>query len=110
MAPDTQQKLLALLRPLFPDGATVRFLEGMEPDDTGGELYRIRIDWANDAINLRIPRAFVDDHGDGAASGQKLLEKRLATFVNDKRRAFRSNPGPRLGPVVAWTFQLDRSG
>ena len=52
MAPDTQQKLLALLKPLFAVGATLRALEGTEPDDSGGELYRIRIDWANDAINL----------------------------------------------------------
>ena len=105
MAPDTQQKLLALLKPLFAMGATLRVLEGTEPDDSGGELYRIRIDWANDAINLRIPQKFVDDHRDGAASSQKELEEQLAAFVSDQRRAFRPNPGPRLGPVVAWTFQ-----
>ncbi len=41
MAPDTQQKLLALLKPLFAVGATLRALEGTEPDASGGELYQL---------------------------------------------------------------------
>ncbi len=104
MAPYTQQRFLAVLKPLFPDGATLRILKGTEPDTSGGELFRIRIDWANDAINLRIPRRFVDDHRDGTASSQKELEEQLAAFVHDRREAFRPNPGPRLRPVVVWTL------
>ena len=105
MAPDTQQKFLALLKPLFPEGATLRVVKGTEPDTSGGELFRVRIDWANDAINLRIPRQFVDDHRHGTASSQKELEQRLASFVRDRREAFRPNPGPRLRPVIVWTFE-----
>ena len=104
MAPYTQQRFLAVLKPLFPDGATLRILKGTEPDTSGGELFRIRIDWANDAINLRIPRQFADDHRHGTASSQKELEEQLAVFVHDRRKAFRPNPGPRLRPVVVWTF------
>jgi len=104
MAPDTQQKLLAVLKPLFPEGATLRVVKGTEPDTSGGELFRVRIDLANDAINLRIPRQFLDDHRHGTASTQKGLEERLAAFVRDRREAFRPNPGPRLRPVVVWTF------
>ena len=90
--------------PLFPKGANLRFREGTEPDALGAELHRIRIDGAMDAINLRIPRAFVDDHQGGLASQQSELEERLAKFVTDKLRAFAPNPGPRLRPVIAWTF------
>lgn len=104
MITDTQSKLLALLSPLFPEGANLRFLEGTEPDASGAELHRIRIDSALDAINLRIPRTFVDDHRDGPASRQSELEERLTGFVTDKLRAFAPNPGPRLRPVIAWTF------
>jgi hypothetical protein len=104
MTTDTQSKFLALLVPLFPEGANLRFLEGTEPDALGVELHRIRIDYANDAINLRIPRAFVDDHRDGPTSQQSELEERLTTFVTGKLRAFAPNPGPRLRPVIAWTF------
>jgi hypothetical protein len=107
MITDTQGKFLALLEPLFPKGANLRFLEGTEPDALGAELHRIRIDSAMDAINLRIPRTFVDDHRDGPASQQSELEERLAKFVTDKLRAFAPNPGPRLRPVIAWTFAQD---
>ena len=104
MAPYTQQRLLAVLKPLFPEGATLRILKGTEPDTSGGELFRIRIDWANDAINLRVPRHFADNHRHGTASSQKELEEQLAAFVHDRREAFRPNPGPRLRPVVVWTL------
>ena len=104
MITDTQSKFLALLAPLFPEGANLRFLEGTEPDALGAELHRIRIDSAMDAINLRIPRAFVDDHRAGLTSQQGELEERLTRFVTDKLQAFAPNPGPRLGPVIAWTF------
>jgi hypothetical protein len=107
MITDTQRKFLALLEPLFPKGANLRFLGGTEPDALGAELNRIRIDSAMDAINLRIPRTFVDDHRDGPASQQSELEERLAEFVTDKLRAFAPNPGPRLRPVIAWTFAQD---
>jgi hypothetical protein len=107
---DTQSKFLALLSPLFPEGANLRFLEGTEPDASGAELHRIRIDSAMDAINLRIPRAFVDDHREGLASQQSKLEERLIKFVTDKLRAFAPNRGPRLGPVIAWTFAQDVPG
>jgi hypothetical protein len=105
MVPATQQRFLALLKPLFPDGATMRALPDTERDGAGGELHRIRIDWAYDAINLRIPREFVDAYGDGDSTGRKRLEEKLATYVNDQRRDFRSNSGPRLGRVVEWTFR-----
>jgi hypothetical protein len=104
MITDTQARLLALLEPLFPKGANFRFLEGTERDALGTELHRIRIDTAMDAINLRIPRTFVDDHRDGLASQQSELEERLTRFVTDKLQAFAPNPGPRLRPVIAWTF------
>lgn len=107
MITDTQSKFLALLSPLFPEGAKLRFLEGTEPDASGAELHRIRIDSAMDAINLRIPRTFVEDHRDGLASQQSELEERLTRFVTDKLRAFAPNSGPRLGPVIAWTFAQD---
>ena len=104
MITDTQDRFVALLGPLFPQGANLRFLEGTEPDGSGVELHRIRIDCAMDAINLRIPRTFVDNHRAGLASRQNELEERLARFVTDKLKAFAPNPGPRLRPVIAWTF------
>jgi hypothetical protein len=104
MITETQSKFLALLEPLFPEGTNLRFLEGTEPDALGAELHRIRIDYAKDAINLRIPRAFVDDHREGPASQQNDLEMRLAMFVAEKLQAFAPNPGPRLRPVITWTF------
>lgn len=104
MSTDTESKFVSLLAPLFPQGASLRFLEGTEPDGSGAELHRIRIDSGKDAINLRIPRAFVDDHRDGPSSQKSELEQRLAGFVTDKLRAFAPNPGPRLRPVIAWTF------
>jgi hypothetical protein len=104
MSTDTESKFLSLLEPLFPQGANLRFLEGTEPDALGAELHRIRIDSAMDAISLRIPRTFVDDHRDGPASQKSELEGRLTRFVTDKLRAFAPNPGPRLRPVIAWTF------
>jgi hypothetical protein len=104
MITDTQSRFLSLLTPLFPEGAQLRFLEGTEPDALGVELHRIRIDSAMDAINLRIPRTFVEDHRDGLAKKRGELEERLATFVTDKLKAFAPNPGPRLRPVIAWTF------
>jgi hypothetical protein len=107
MITDTQSKFLSLLAPLFPKGANLRFLEGTEPDVLGAELHRIRIDSAMDAINLRIPRTFVEDHRDGPASQKSELEERLTRFVTDKLRAFAPNPGPRLRPVIAWTFAQD---
>jgi len=107
MITDTQSKFLLLLAPLFPKGASLRFLEGTEPDAFGAELHRIRIDSAMDAINLRIPRTFVDDHRDGPVSRKSELEERLTRFVTDKLRAFAPNPGPRLRPVIAWTFVQD---
>jgi hypothetical protein len=108
MITDTQSKFLALLSPLFPEGANLRFLEGTEPDASGAELHRIRIDSAMDAINLRIPRAFVDDHRAGPASRKSELEERLTRFVTDKLRGFAPNPGPRLRPVIAWTFAQEQ--
>lgn len=110
MTNDIQSRLVALLQPLFPEDANLRFLEGTEPDGLGGEFQRIRIDCAKDAINLRIPRSFVDDYRDGAASGQTELEERLAKFVTDKLRTFEPNRGPRLRPVIAWTFAQDDAG
>jgi hypothetical protein len=107
MTTDTKSKFLSLLTPLFPEGANLRFLEGTEPDALGAELHRIRIDSAMDAINLRIPRTFVDDHRDGPASHKSELEERLTRFVTDKLRAFAPNPGPRLRPVIAWTLSKD---
>ena len=104
MTTDTKRKFLALLAPLFPEGTNLRFLEGTEPDALGVELHRIRIDCAMDAINLRIPRTFVEDHRDGVAKKQSELEERLAKFVTNKLQAFAPNPGPRLRPVIAWTF------
>src|SRR6185312_15222542 len=100
----TQRKFLALLAPLFPKGANLRFIEGTEPDALGAELHRIRIDCAMDAINLRIPRAFVDDHRGGLASQQSEIEDSLTKFVTDKLRTFAPTSGPRLTPVIAWTF------
>jgi hypothetical protein len=107
MITDTQSKFLSLLAPLFPKGTNLRFLEGTEPDALGAELHRIRIDCAMDAINLRIPRTFVDDYRDGPAGQKSELEERLTRFVTDKLRAFAPNPGPRLRPVIAWTFAQD---
>jgi hypothetical protein len=104
MITDTQSTFLTLLAPLFPEGANLRFLEGTEPDGLGAELHRIRIDSGMDAINLRIPRTFIDEHRDGPANQQGKLEERLAKFVTDKLRVFARNPGPRLRPVIAWTF------
>jgi hypothetical protein len=82
MITDTQSKLLSLLAALFPKGATIRFLEGTEPDALGAELHRIRIDSAMDAINLRIPRTVVDDHRDGPVSQQTEIEQRLTRFCH----------------------------
>jgi hypothetical protein len=99
----TPSQLLALLRPLFQDSAILRFLSDTEPDASGGELHRIRIDFAHDAISLRIPRPFVDEYRDGPSS-QGELDRRLARFVSRKLKSFAPNPGPRLRPVVTWTF------
>lgn len=107
MITDTESTFLSLLTPLFPNGTKLRFLENMEPDASGAELHRIRIDCAMDAINLRIPRTFVDEHRDGPASQKSELEERLTRFVLDKLRAFEPNPGPRLRPMIAWTFAQD---
>ena len=104
MIKDTEAKFIAILVPLFPEGANLRFLEGTEPDALGAELHRIRIDSASDAINLRIPRALVDDHREGPAGQQSEIEERLTKFVTDKLRTFAPNPGPRLRPVIAWTL------
>jgi len=104
MITDTESKFLSLLAPLFPEGANLRFLEGTERDALGAELHRIRIDSGMDAINLRIPRTFVDDHRERPDGRKTELEERLTRFVTDKLRAFAPNPGPRLRPVIAWTF------
>ena len=99
----TPTQLLALLRPLFLDSAILRFLSDTEPDASGGELHRIRIDFAHDAISLRIPRSFVDEYCAGASSHREL-NRRLLTFVSRKLKYFVLNPGPRLRPVATWTF------
>ena len=100
---DTPSHLVALLRPLFLDTAMLRFLSDTEPDASGGELHRIRIDFAHDAISLRIPRPFVDEYRDGPGS-ERELDRRLSAFVSRKLKSFAPNPGPRLRPVVTWTF------
>ena len=64
MPTDNESKLLAVLEKLFPMGTTLRFLETTEPDHVGGEFHRVRIDYVKDSINLRIPRAFVEEHRD----------------------------------------------
>ena len=107
MLTDNQSKLLAALQKLFPEGTRLRFLQGTEPDNRGGELHRILIDYAKDAINLRIPRAFIDDYRDGSASRQSELEEQLSKFIAVKLQTFQPNPGPRLRPVVAWTLAAD---
>ena len=79
----TPTQLLALLRPLFQDSAILRFLSDTELEASGGELHRIRIDFAHDAISLRIPRIFVDEYRDGPSS-QRELDRRLSAFVSHK--------------------------
>lgn len=107
MPTDNESKLLAVLEKLFPMGTTLRFLETTEPDGVGGEFHRVRIDYARDSINLRIPRAFVEEHRDCQASSQIKLEERLTTFIVGKLSTFEPNPGPRLRPVIAWTLAPD---
>jgi len=107
MPTDNESKLLAVLEKLFPMGTTLRFLETTEPDHVGGRFNRVRIDYAKDSINLRIPRAFVEEHRDCKASSQIELEERLTKFIVDKLSTFEPNPGPRLRPVIAWTLAAD---
>jgi hypothetical protein len=107
MPTDNESKLLAVLEKLFPMGTTLRFLETTEPDHRGGEFNRIRIDYAKDSINLRIPRAFVEAYEDSPAMSQIELEGRLTSFVADKLATFEPNPGPRLRPVIPWTLEAD---
>ena len=107
MPTDNESKLLAVLEKLFPMGTTLRFLETTEPDHVGGEFHRVRIDYVKDSINLRIPRAFVEEHRDCQASSQIELEERLTKFIVDKLSTFEPNPGPRLRPVIAWTLAPD---
>ena len=107
MPTDDESKLLAVLEKLFPMGTTLRFLETTEPDGVGGEFNRVRVDYARDSINLRIPRAFVEEYGDCPAKSQIELEGRLTRFVVGKLSTFEPNPGPRLRPVIAWTFAAD---
>ena len=104
---DNESKLLAVLEKLFPMGTTLRFLATTEPDHLGGEFNRVRIDYAKDSINLRIPRAFVEEHRDCPASSRIELEGRLTRFVVDKLSTFEPNPGPRLRSVIAWTLAAD---
>ena len=106
MPTDNESKLLAVLEKLFPMGTTLRFLETTEPDHVGGEFHRVRIDYVKDSINLRIPRAFVEER-DCQASSQVELEERLTKFIVDKLSTFEPNPGPRLRPVIAWTLAPD---
>lgn len=107
MPTDNESKLLAVLEKLFPMGTTLRFLETTEPDGVGGQFNRVRIDYAKDSINLRIPRAFVEEHRDCPAKSQIDLEGRLTRFVVDKLSTFEPNRGPRLRPVIAWTLAAD---
>jgi hypothetical protein len=107
MLTENQSKLVDVVQTLFPKGTTLRFLETTEPDHSGGELHRIRIDYAKDSINLRIPRAFVEEHRDGQAAGKIELEQRLSKFVAGKLGTFEPNPGPRLRPVITWTLAAD---
>jgi hypothetical protein len=107
MPTDNESKLLAVLEKLFPMGTTLRFLATTEPDHLGGEFNRVRIDYAKDSINLRIPRAFVEVYGRCPANSQIELEGRLTKFVADKLSTFEPNPGPRLRPVITWTLAVD---
>jgi hypothetical protein len=107
MPTDNESKLLAVLEKLFPMGTTLRFLETTEPDHVGGRFNRVRIDYSKDSINLRIPRAFVEEHRDCKASSQIELEERLTKFIVDKLSTFEPNPGPRLRPVIAWTLAAE---
>jgi hypothetical protein len=100
----TESKLIDVVQMLFPEGTTLRFLETTEPDTSGAELNRIRIDYAKDSINLRIPRAFVQEHRDSQDAGKIGLEERLSKFVAGKLVKFEPNPGPRLRPVITWTL------
>jgi hypothetical protein len=102
-----ESKLLAVLEKLFPLGTTLRFLDTTEPDHHGGEFNRVRIDYAKDSINLRIPRAFVEVYENSPTDGQTELEGRLTSFVANKLSTFAPNPGPRLRPVIAWTLQAE---
>jgi hypothetical protein len=104
MPNDNESQLLAVLEKLFPIGTTLRFLETTEPDREGGEFNRVRIDYAKDSINLRIPRAFVEEHRDCPARGRAALEERLSKFIVDQLSTFQPNPGPRLRSVIAWTL------
>jgi hypothetical protein len=107
MPTDNESKLVAVLEKLFPMGTTLRFLETTERDRQGGEFNRIRIDYAKDSINLRIPRTIVKIYEDGAPTSQIELEERLRRFVADKLAAFEPNPGPRLRPVIPWTLEIE---
>ena len=107
MPADNESKLLAVLEKLFPMGTTLRFLDTTEPDHHGGEFNRVRIDYAKDSINLRIPRAFIETYENSQTKGQIELEGRLTSFVADKLTTFEPNPGPRLRPVSAWTLEAD---
>jgi len=104
MPTDNQRDLLTLLQTVSPEGASIRFLDNTEPDARGGELHRVLIEYAKDTISLRIPRAFVEDHEAGSANDRRELEKRLGEFVTDKFQSLVANPGPRLRPVITWTF------
>lgn len=106
MPTDNERKLLAVVEKLFPMGTTLRFLETTETDHVGGEFNRVCIDYGKDSINLRIPRAFVDNYGECPAMGQVELDARLTSFVADKLSTFEPNRGPRLRPVIAWTLSL----
>lgn len=107
MPTDNESKLVAVLEILFPMGTTLRFLETTEPDHQGGEYNRIRIDYAKDSINLRIPRTFVKVYEDSAPKSQIELEARLTRFVADKLATFEPNPGPRLRSVIPWTLEVN---
>lgn len=104
MPTDNEGQLLAVLEKLFPLGTTLRFLETTESDGKGEEFNRVRIDYAKDSLNLRIPRAFVEEHRDCTASRRTELDDRLTKFVVDKLSTFVPNPGPRLRSVIAWTL------
>jgi hypothetical protein len=104
MPTENEVKLLAVLERLFPLGTTLRFLETTEPGRKGEEFNRVRIDYAKDSLNLRIPCAFVEEHRDCTASRRAELEAGLTEFVVDKLSTFERNPGPRLRSVIAWTF------
>jgi hypothetical protein len=65
--------MFAVLEKLFPMGTTLRFLETTEPDHVGGRFNRVRIDYAKDSINLRIPRALSKSTGTAKPAAKSNL-------------------------------------